>query len=175
MKKQSVEAIISALNSANVRYLVAGGMAVAAHGYLRFTADVDLILDLEEKNVAAALSALEKLGYTPRAPVPMEQFADSRLRQQWVKEKGLTVFSLQSSEHPTTEVDLFVEPPLDFERAYESATRIEFAPALVATFVSFDDLISMKRSAARPQDVADIEQLQLLKKTKGHGGKPTTG
>jgi len=45
--KRSVEAIVDALNAAGVRYLIAGGLAVVAHGYVRFTADVDLILDLE--------------------------------------------------------------------------------------------------------------------------------
>ena len=43
MEKRSVEAIIRALNAASARYLVAGGLAVVAHGYVRFTADVDLI------------------------------------------------------------------------------------------------------------------------------------
>jgi len=41
VEKRSVEAIIGALNAARVRYLVAGGLAVVAHGYVRFTADID--------------------------------------------------------------------------------------------------------------------------------------
>ena len=41
MKLTSFEAIVRALNAANVRYLVAGGLAVNAHGYARFTNDVD--------------------------------------------------------------------------------------------------------------------------------------
>jgi len=41
MEKHSVDAIVGALNMANVRYLVAGGLAVVAQGYVRFTADVD--------------------------------------------------------------------------------------------------------------------------------------
>ena len=51
MEKHSVDAIVGALNMANVRYLVAGGLAVVAHGYVRFTADIDLIVDLEPANV----------------------------------------------------------------------------------------------------------------------------
>lgn len=43
MKLQSFEAVVGALNDAGVRYLIAGGLAVNAHGYLRFTHDVDLI------------------------------------------------------------------------------------------------------------------------------------
>ena len=37
MQKSSVEAIVCALNEAGVRYLIVGGMAVVAHGYMRFT------------------------------------------------------------------------------------------------------------------------------------------
>ncbi len=35
MTKRSVEAIVDALNAAGVRYLIAGGLAVVAHGYVR--------------------------------------------------------------------------------------------------------------------------------------------
>ena len=54
----------------NVRYLVAGGLAVVAHGYLRFTADVDLIVDLEPANVTRAVAALESL-YSGTATKPI--------------------------------------------------------------------------------------------------------
>ena len=47
---------------------------------------------------------------------------------QWVRDKHLTVFSLYSPRHALTEIDLFVEPPLDFETAYRSALRKEVAP-----------------------------------------------
>ena len=53
MERGSVEAIIAALNAANVRYLVVGGLAVVAHGHVRFTADLDLVLELQEDNVKA--------------------------------------------------------------------------------------------------------------------------
>src|SRR5437763_8257534 len=96
METRSVDAIVEALNSANVRYLVAGGLAVVAHGYVRFTADVDIILDLEQANVARAVTALEALGYRPRAPVAFGEFADPQKRAQWVRVKNLMVFSVYS-------------------------------------------------------------------------------
>ena len=113
MQKRSVEEIVKALNDASVRYLIAGGLAVVAHGHLRFTADLDLILDLDEDNARRALSALSGLGYRPRAPVALEEFANPKTRSRWIREKGLTVFSLCSPQHSTTEIDLFVESPFD--------------------------------------------------------------
>ena len=163
MEKGSVEAIVGALNRSEVRYLVAGGLAVVAHGYVRFTADVDLIIDLERDNVDRAIQALGSLGYRPRAPVPFDQFADPAMRAQWVRDKGLTVFSLYSKEHPATEVDLFVELPVDFDQAHRGARWMEIAPGLTASFLGLADLLRLKRQAGRPQDVLDIEKLSAIR------------
>ena len=162
MEKHSVEAIVGALNMANVRYLVAGGLAVVAHGYVRFTADVDLIVDLEPANVMRAVTALESLGYRPRAPVAFAEFADPQKRAQWVRDKNLTVFSLYSPQHVLTEIDLFVELPLDFEAAYRSAVRKEVASGVAATFIGIRDLRRLKERAGRPQDLLDLEKLKSL-------------
>jgi hypothetical protein len=158
MERHSVEAIVEALNAAGVRYLVAGGLAVVAHGCVRFTADVDLIIDFEGANVRRAVAALSRLGYQPRAPVAFEEFADAGKRAEWVRDKGLTVFSSYSSAHPLTEIDLFVDSPLDFDVAYQQAARREVGPDHVATFVGIKDLIRLKKQAARPQDLLDIER-----------------
>ena len=88
------------------------------HGHPRFTADLDLVLDLTSTNASAAIAALRTLDYRPRAPVPAEDFANDEARAKWREEKGLTVFSLWSPSHPGTEVDLFVEEPFDFEEAW---------------------------------------------------------
>src|SRR6059036_2128896 len=114
MERRSVEAVISALNRAGVRYLVAGGLAVVAHGFVRFTADVDLVLDPEPGALRRAIDVLATLGYRPRAPVEFAEFADPGKRQAWAREKGLTVFSVFSPGHRATEVDLFLEVPFDF-------------------------------------------------------------
>lgn len=163
MQKHSVEAIIRALNGAQVRYLIVGGLAVVAHGYLRFTADVDLIVGFEKENLKKALQALTKLGYRPRAPVSIEEFADSASRTTWIKEKGMIVFSLWSAQHEFTEIDLFVESPFDFDKAYSKAAHLELIPQLPATFVSLEDLISLKKEAGRPEDLLDIEKLKMIR------------
>jgi len=169
MERHSVEAIVRALNQAEVRYLIVGGLAVVAHGYVRFTADIDIVLDPEEAAMRRAVAALGTLGYRPRAPVPFEEFADAARRALWASEKGLTVFSAYSPEHAATEVDLFVETPFDFDRAYAGARSLEVAPGLVATFVGVADLIEMKRRAGRPQDLQDVENLRSLSDPGSNG------
>ena len=58
MELRSVELIARNLNGEDIRYLVVGGLAVNAHGYGRFTQDLDLVIGLEPRNVERALRAL---------------------------------------------------------------------------------------------------------------------
>ena len=167
MTVQSVEAVVRALAEAKVRYLIVGGLAVVAHGFVRFTGDIDLVLDPEVDVLRRAVAALAGLGYRPRAPVGIEEFIDPEKRRQWVRDKGIVVFSLASSQHVATEVDLFVEPPFDFETTYARAAILDLSPGVSAYFVSRDDLIAMKRAAGRAQDALDIEGLESLKGPQG--------
>lgn len=157
------------LNEARVRYLVAGGLAVVAHGYVRFTDDLDIWLDLSKENLHRAIEALKTLGYRPAVPVDIEDFADENERRRWIEEKDAKVLMLFSNEHPTAGPDIFIEDPLDFDQAYKDGLRIEIAPGLETTFLGFKDLLEMKRRAGRPQDLADIAELELLEKARREG------
>jgi len=163
LERRSVEAVVRALNGAGVRYLFVGGLAVVAHGFVRLTADIDLVLDPERDALRRAIEALSALGYRPRAPVEFSEFADESRRKEWARDKGLRVFSVFSGQHKATEVDLFVETPFDFDRVFARASRIEVAPGVEATFVGLVDLIDMKRKAGRPQDLDDVEALESLR------------
>ena len=156
-----VERVLGALNASNVRYLVVGGVAVVLHGYLRTTADLDLVIQLGPENVAKGLEALERLGYRPRAPVPMRGFADEAQRARWVREKGMVGFSLWSSDHPGFEVDLFAEEPFDFESVYSRSLEVRLDREFVRV-IGLDDLLSMKRSVGRHRDQEDVEALERL-------------
>ena len=78
MKLTSFEAIVRTLHGAKVRYLVAGGLAVNAHGYARFTNDVDLVIHLTEADILGAFKALGKIGYRPIVPITAVEFADPK-------------------------------------------------------------------------------------------------
>ena len=162
MERHSVDAIVNALNGASVRYLIAGGLAVVAHGYLRFTADIDLIIDLEQANVRLAVAALESLGYRPRLLSPLRIWPIRACVRSGCAKKNLTVFSAYSPQHPMTEIDLFTEAPLDFEGAYRRAVRKEVAPGVAATFIGLRDLRRLKERAGRPQDLLDLEKLPAV-------------
>lgn len=66
MKLASVARILQALNRSGARALVVGGLAVNAHGYLRFTKDADLAVELVAENIERAFkSTVEMPGQPP--------------------------------------------------------------------------------------------------------------
>jgi hypothetical protein len=95
--------------------------------------------------------------------VPFAEFADPRCRAGWVREKGRVVFSLYSTADPLTEIDLFVEAPLEFSRAYAAARRESLGAGVVVTFLGLEDLIRLKERAGRPQDLQDVEALRRIR------------
>ncbi len=163
MQRASVETLVRRFNGAGVRYLIAGGFAVVAHGYSRFTVDLDFVLDLEPENVARALKILKDEGYAPTIPVSIEQFADAELREDWAQNRNMVAFPLQSEKHRQTSVDIFVREPFEFERAYAERHQWPVAPDLMGEFVSFDDLMKLKNAAGRPKDLQDVYYLQQIK------------
>lgn len=160
MKLSSFEALAASLETAGVRYLVAGGLAVAAHGYLRFTKDVDIVIRLIPDNIERTFAALSSLGYRPSIPITKEQFSNSALRESWVRDKGMQVLQFWSDAHRETSVDVFVTEPFDFDAEYASALFSPLNDRITVRFVSLPTLIRMKEEANRPQDRADIEQLR---------------
>jgi hypothetical protein len=161
-----LERTLAALAEAQVRYLVVGGVAVVLHGHLRVTADLDLVVQLEPANVRRAITALDGLGFRPRAPVTATDFADAEIRESWVRDKGMMVFSLWNPELPGFEVDLFVREPFDFDSVYQRAVRVDLETCPV-TVISLQDLIELKQAAGRPRDQEDVAALRALGEADG--------
>lgn len=159
MKLSTLETIIRTLHSANVQYLVAGGVAVNAYGYQRLTQDIDLVIRLRRDNVLRALAVLSGLGYRPVVPVAIEEFADPEKREEWVEHKHMQVFSLASDTYPDTTVDIFAKEPFAFEAEYAAAEIHELASEISMPLVRLTTLIAMKQEANRPRDQDDVIHL----------------
>jgi hypothetical protein len=169
MPTSDFETIFAALQRTAVRYLVVGGVAVVLHGYPRFTADLDLVVALDQENVLGLVGALAALGYRPRAPVPAAALADADTRRSWIQEKDLTVLSFWSPEHPATEIDVFVAEPFPIEPALARSLRVQLGE-LTVPVASISDLIFLKRQSARPKDLDDIQALEAILAEESHDG-----
>ena len=155
------EPVFVALNAAEARYVVVGGLATVLHGYARLTADIDMIVDLDPVELKKTLTAMAALGLRPRAPVDPLAFADEKVRQSWIADKGMTVFSFWDPKVPMREVDLFVEHPLPFAELWARSDLVKLENTTVR-IASIFDLIALKRLAGRPEDLQDIEALEAI-------------
>lgn len=164
MKLTSFEKVVGALNKAKVRYLVVGGLAVNAHGYARFTNDIDLVIRLKQKDIFAAFKALKKLGYHPLAPVTAEEFADPKQRKYFADEKNMMVLQMWSERHRETPVDIFMSEPFDFDKEYKAALVGKLSRAIRVKYPSLRTLIWLKMKANRAEDKIDIKNLKAILK-----------
>lgn len=159
------EPILAALTASGARFVVVGGVATVLHGHPRFTADLDIALDLTADSPALAIEALLGIGLVPSLPVEALGFADPAVRAGWVEDRNLMVFSLVDPGDPFRRVDLFAEDPIPFEELWARAEIVSLGP-LSVRIASIDDLVAMKRSAGRPQDLADLEALERIRERR---------
>lgn len=157
------EEVFRGLNKNRVKYVVVGGVAVVLHGIVRFTADVDLFVGFSKKNLLKFAEVLTKLGYRPKIPVKASDFADSAKRERWKKDKGMLVFSFFHLKRHQDSIDVFVYEPIKFDKVYKERKIIEVEGVRIP-IISIRHLKELKKKAGRPQDLADIEALEVIEK-----------
>ncbi len=157
--------LLKTISKARIKYLVVGGIAVNLHGIIRPTKDIDFVVYLEEKNVCKFCKLLTKIGYLPKVPVKVEDFADPKKRQDWIKNKNMVVFCFYHKTDLMNVIDVFVKHPLPFEGMYKrrSVIKLDGVPVSV---ISIKDLIKLKEKANRFQDKSDIMLLKKVMKVQ---------
>lgn len=157
------EELFKALNKKRVDYVVVGGVACVLHGVVRLTADIDLMIALNEKNIAQFVEVMKDLGYKPRIPVIVDELTDQKKREFWLKEKNMKVFSFYNPGQAISLIDIFIYEPIDYKKTRARAVKMKMGN-LSITVASKDDLIQLKRISGRRQDLEDIKALQKIKK-----------
>ena len=156
------ERLFGKLNETGARYVVVGGLAALMHGHVRLTADIDLVVDLAPDPARKIVDALTELGLSPNVPVKAADFADPSIRESWVTEKRMMVFSMIDRRNPMRAVDPFTRHPVDFDALWSRADVIDLNGTGVRV-ASIDDLIAMKRDAGRPLDLEDVSHLERIR------------
>lgn len=155
------------LADAQVQYAVTGGIALVLHGVVRFTADLDLIVELSEDNLSRFLRVMDKLGYQPKQPVPAQDLCNPDMRRSWAEEKNMIVFTFCHPASPLKIIDVFISEPIPFPDLASELVWFDAGEARIPV-VSKNHLKQLKRISSRPQDNADIDILEELeRKEKG--------
>jgi len=160
------EEVFKAFELKGVRYLLVGGLAVNLYGCIRFTVDMDIMVDLSEGNLNKVIEVMNELDYHPRVPVASAELAEEKKRQEWLEKKGAKVFTFIHRQKPFRQVDLFLSNPIDFDEAFTRKRTIDLEEGGTVDLISLDDLIVLKNISGRPRDLEDIKHLTRIKGLK---------
>lgn len=143
--------LLSAFNAHGVEYLVVGAYAMAAHGRVRATGDLDVWVRPVPENAKRTFDALSAFG------APLQDLNESDLAEPGV------VFQIGVAP---LRIDILTAiDGVDFDSAWADRLETRFAGAVVPV-LSIRHLIQNKRAAARPQDLLDVQWLEEARPDK---------
>lgn len=138
MLNQDFKDLLSTFNDHNVDFLVVGAHALAAHGHVRATKDLDVWVRPNGENAKRVVP--------PTHDVEESDFAVP----------GIT---FQIGLEPVR-IDVITEVDgLDFEAAWKNRVAAKYG-GVEAFVLSRRDLIANKLASGRPQDLADVAALE---------------
>lgn len=135
-----------------------GGLAVAAHGYVRATKDLDFVPNPDRGNLGRLFGVL--LGLDAR-PVETDEFRAAELPVPFTPE-GLAQggnWALRT-RHGRVDVMQWVPGFDGYEQLRTNALHADVAEVGPVLFAGYEDLVAMKRAAGRAADLLDIERLE---------------
>lgn len=141
--------LLSIFNAHGVEYLVVGAHALAAHGRIRATGDLDVWVRADQANARRVMQALAAFG------APLQDLREADLAQPGI------VFQIGV---PPLRIDILTEiDGVQFEDAWRKRLSSVFAGEPVSV-LSVAHLIENKRAAGRAQDLADLDWLEKNRK-----------
>jgi predicted nucleotidyltransferase len=137
--------MLRAFSHHEVKAVLIGAYALAAHGHVRATKDIDFWVEASQENAARVVKALQDFGAEGA-------YSSEKLSQED------NIVHLTGADWA---IDIFtgVRWP-KFAPCFERAETVDFG-GVTLKVVTIEDLIAMKRFAARPQDLADVSMLEL--------------
>ena len=137
--------LILLLHKADVSFAICGGFAVAHHGFVRMTLDLDLLIDPSRDNAKKVLEALTDFG-----------FGESGITEKDLSTPG-TAITLGAQPNQVDLLTSMSSAPTDKILERSESTSLDGIPVQV---VSKPDLLQAKREANRPKDRIDLEELE---------------
>jgi hypothetical protein len=140
--------LLAAFNAHGVEFLVVGAHALAAHGFVRATKDLDVWVRPDSANAERVIAALVEFG----APLH-DLTTDDLCRPGLIFQIGVAPIRIDI----ITAID-----GVEFESAWQNRFESKFADQSAA-LLSREDLILNKRAAGRDQDLVDVKWLEQQK------------
>jgi predicted nucleotidyltransferase len=148
---------LAELTRAGVDFVVIGGIAATMHGSTRDTFDLDICPLQSHQNLDLLGTALIKMEARLRGVEEDVPFAPDGHSL-----KGLQILTLDTRFGP---LDVLMRPDGSppYSRLRNGATQMDMGGTGVRV-ASIDALLEMKRRAGRHKDLADVEELEAIKR-----------
>src|SRR6266550_3636358 len=141
--------LFAELNAAGAEFLLVGAHALAVHGHIRATKDLDVWVRPSESNARRVLTALTSFG------APTEKIAQADLTSEGT--------IIQIGVEPVR-IDIITSiDGVEFAPAWNSRQSARFGDQDISV-ISRDHLVQNKRASGRTQDLADVEALEKLRR-----------
>lgn len=138
--------LLRALNDEGVEYLIVGAHAMAFHGYVRTTGDIDVFVKPDPTNAQKVLRSLREFG----SPVEVS-----------LEELSKPDLILQIGVSPCR-IDLITSiSGVSFDEAETELVKAR-AAGLVVPVINLANLKRNKKASGRPKDLADLAALEKL-------------
>jgi predicted nucleotidyltransferase len=138
------EEFLKYLTDEKVEFVIIGGYAVAFHGYVRATNDMDLFFKNSDKNILKIRNALNKFGISTS-----ESDADEFKKSDTILRIGNPPVRIEMSNSISG---------IEFDDVWENKIKDMYGDVTVY-YISFDDLLKNKKTSGRPKDLADYDEL----------------
>lgn len=151
-----IEKVITSLSEHNVQYVLVGGYAVALHGAVRGTVDIDFAIAQNRRSFRQTEKALNSIGLKSRLPVSADEVFN--FREEYIRNRNLIAWTFTNPDNPLEIVDIIIT-----EDAKQLKTVTKTFNGIKIKFAAIDDLQKMKKKAGRKQDIEDIKALENLR------------
>jgi predicted nucleotidyltransferase len=139
-------AVLTALTEGGVEFVVVGGIAVVAHGYVRATRDIDAVIAPSADNIRRARQVVSDLDATRQDGTPLVE-RDLAVGRPWILRTKYAYLDLLPDH----------DVPFALLRDRASVRRVD---GVEVPICSLDHLVALKRAAGRTKDVLDLEMLR---------------
>lgn len=138
--------LLEVFNANNVKYLLVGAHAVMYYTEPRYTKDLDLWVEASADNSGKVYRALAKFGAPISELQPADFAAEGHFYQMGVEPARVDILMSISG--------------VAFSAAWKNkvSTKIEGVDVHI---IAISDLLAAKKAAGRPEDLLDVERLQL--------------
>ena len=150
-----IHKVCEALQKEKIPYAIVGGYAVAFHGVIRGTVDVDFVIAWSLKNLIKVERALNGMGLVSMHPINAESVF--HFRDEYIQNRNMIAWNFYDPANPLNQVDIVISYNLE-----DGHTKIIRTSGGNVNILAKEDLIKMKKASGRIQDLEDVKSLEAL-------------